>query len=119
MDPFEGAAFSHLSTNFKCTIVGPQCLLSSLDEGLPVPDMPYPMYTAAMRDCIVTSTGFEKENKTKIQKLVEQMGGIYANAFHDGVTHLVADVRNIEAFKFMESILILFSKFTEGQIEKI
>ena len=41
------------------------------------------MYTLAMQGCVVTSTGFEKEAKTAIQRRVEMMGGIYANAFTD------------------------------------
>ena len=48
-----------------------------------LPPLPYPMYTLAMQGCVVTSTGFEKEAKTAIQKRVEMMGGIYANAFTD------------------------------------
>ncbi len=35
---------------------------------------------------------FTKEKKTDIKQKVEQMGGIYSTAFHDGVTHLVAEV---------------------------
>ena len=57
-----------------------------------LPPLPYPMYTLAMHNCVVTSTGFEKEAKSAIQKKVEMMGGIYANAFTDQVTHLVANV---------------------------
>jgi hypothetical protein len=34
---------------------------------------------------------FTKEKKTDIKQKVEQMGGIYSTAFHDGVTHLVAE----------------------------
>lgn len=43
-------------------------------------------------DLIVTSTGFSREKKDQIKKEVEFMAGIYSNAFHDGVTHLVAAV---------------------------
>ena len=53
-----------------------------------LPPLPYPMYTLAMQGCVVTSTGFEKEAKTAIQKRVEMMGGIYANAFTDQVTRV-------------------------------
>ena len=54
-----------------------------------MPDLPYPMYTASFRNLIVTSTGFSKDQKNELQQKVERMGGIYSNAFHDGVTHLV------------------------------
>ena len=91
MDPFEGEAFSYLS-RFKCTVIGPRCLSSCLDLNAEVPNLPYPVYTAAMSKCVVTSTGFDRERKAKIQQRVERMGGIYANNFHDGVTHLVCEV---------------------------
>lgn len=45
-----------------------------------------------MRNLIVTSTGFNKDRKAELQLTVERMGGIYSNAFHDGVTHLVASM---------------------------
>ena len=67
------------------------CLLACLQKSEPVPDLPYPMYTASMTKLIVTSTGFSKDKKEEIQMKVERMGGIYSNAFHDGVTHLVCN----------------------------
>ena len=76
-------------------MVGPRCLLTCLNKGEPVPELPYPMFTAAMKDCVVTSTGFGKEKKKEVQLKVERMGGIYSNAFHDAVTHLVAEVSTI------------------------
>ncbi len=88
MDPFDGSAFEHIK-RFKCTVVGPRCLLTCLNKNQPVPDLPYPMFTASMTSMIVTSTGFAKERKVDLQSKVEQMGGIYSNSFHDGVTHLV------------------------------
>ena len=42
----------------------------------------------------VTTTGIDKEDKTEIQKKIERMAGIYSNSFHEGVTHLVAEVGN-------------------------
>ena len=92
IDPFDGPSFLHLS-KFKCPIVGPRCLLTCLNKNEPVPELPYPMYTAAMKGLIVTSTGFQgKDEKKEIQSKIERMGGIYSNAFHDGVTHLIARV---------------------------
>ena len=98
VDPFTGDAFAHLA-KFKCTIVGPRCLLTCLNKGEPVPELPYPMYTAAMKNLVVTSTGFGKDEKKDLQTKVERMGGIYSNAFHDAVTHLVADVSSIYEVK--------------------
>ncbi|XP_071748981.1 DNA topoisomerase 2-binding protein 1-A [Lepeophtheirus salmonis] len=91
MDPFDGEAFESIK-NSKATIVGPRCLLACLQKKEPVPELPYPMFTAAMKGLIVTSTGFEKEKKAEIQKLIESMSGVYSNTFHDGVTHLIAAV---------------------------
>ena len=59
VDPFEGVGFEHLA-RYKCTIVGPRCLVTCLQKGMPVPNLPYPMYTASFRDLIITSTGFDK-----------------------------------------------------------
>jgi len=92
MDPFSGPAFHHVtsSSKFKCTIVGPRCLLACLAANTPVPELPYPMYTAAMKGVIITISGLDKGEKEKYKQLVERMAGIYSNNFHDGVTHLVA-----------------------------
>ncbi len=53
MDPFDGAAFDFVC-RFKCTVVGPRCLLTCLLKGARVPALPYPMFTAAMRDLVIT-----------------------------------------------------------------
>ncbi len=116
LDPFEGEAFSFLS-RFKCTVVGPRCLLSCLSDSVPVPELPYPMYTATLRGCVVTSTGFERERKARLQLQVERMGGIYANAFHDGVTHLVAEV--VKSPKYDVAIRKEVPIFTEEWLEKL
>jgi hypothetical protein len=34
-----------------------------------------------------------KEKKADVKLKVERMAGIYSNAFHEGVTHLIAEVR--------------------------
>ena len=49
-------------------------------------------FTFNFRNLIVTSTGFTKEQKTELQVKVERMGGIYSNAFHDGVTHIICSL---------------------------
>ena len=96
IDPFEGEGFLHLS-KFKCTVIGPRCLLTCLIKNQPVPNLPYPMYTVAMEGMVVTSTGFQgKDDKKELQNKVEKMGGLYSNNFHDGVTHLVAKVFNFD-----------------------
>ncbi|XP_043233811.1 DNA topoisomerase 2-binding protein 1-A-like isoform X2 [Amphibalanus amphitrite] len=93
-DPFEGLGFDHLSSGkFKCVrVLGPPCLLACLSRSEPVPEHPYPLYTAAMRGMVVTSTGFQKTEKNRLQRLVRQMSGVYSSDFHEGITHLVAGV---------------------------
>ncbi|XP_076054847.1 mutagen-sensitive 101 isoform X2 [Oratosquilla oratoria] len=91
-DPFEGEAFTYLSSKkFKSVILGPRCLLTCLHRKESVPDLPFPLHNTAMKGLIITSTGFQKEQKEEIQQKVERMAGIYSNVFHEGVTHLVAD----------------------------
>ena len=46
-------------------MVGPRCLLSCLRTNTPVPEMPYPLYTAAMRGLNVSFTGLDAEQKKK------------------------------------------------------
>jgi len=101
MDPFSGPGFNHVtsSSKFKCTVVGPRCLLACLASNTPVPELPYPMFTAAMKGMIITVSGIEKAEKEKIKSMVEKMAGIYSNAFHDGVTHLVAAKANSQKYE--------------------
>lgn len=88
MDPFSGPAFDHI-TKFKCTVVGPRCLLSCMAQNTPIPELNYPMYTAAMMGLVVTCSGLDKQQKEHMRLLIERMAGAYSSAFHDGVTHLV------------------------------
>eukprot|EP00092_Neocalanus_flemingeri_P108788 GFUD01139726.1.p1 GENE.GFUD01139726.1~~GFUD01139726.1.p1 ORF type:complete len:533 (-),score=170.64 GFUD01139726.1:22-1620(-) len=90
MDPFSGLGFNHVTSDLKCTLVGPRCLLACLASNTPVPELPYPVYTAAMKGMIITTSGLERNEKDKIKLMVEQMAGTYSDTFHDGVTHLVA-----------------------------
>ena len=63
--------------------------MTCLHEKCPVPELPSPIHNMAMRNLVVTSTGFEKEEKAEIQKKIGQMSGVYSNDFHEGITHLV------------------------------
>ena len=67
-------------------------------------------FTFNFRNLIVTSTGFTKEQKTELQVKVERMGGIYSNAFHDGVTHIICSlvrfvIRSIFHMKVINKVL--------------
>lgn len=89
LDPFSGPGYDHLS-KFSCSIIGPSVLLASLASNTPVPELPYPVFTTAMRGMIITTSGMEQAEKKKLKKMIERMAGIHSNAFHDGVTHLVS-----------------------------
>ncbi|CAB4058513.1 TOPBP1 [Lepeophtheirus salmonis] len=119
MDPFDGEAFESIK-NSKATIVGPRCLLACLQKKEPVPELPYPMFTAAMKGLIVTSTGFEKEKKAEIQKLIESMSGVYSNTFHDGVTHLIAAVVHSPKYSVAveKEIPIMTEEWVHGQFSR-
>ena len=68
------------------------------------------IFTFNFRNLIVTSTGFTKEQKTELQVKVERMGGIYSNAFHDGVTHIICSlvrfvIRSIFHMKVINKVI--------------
>ena len=39
------------------------CLLACLTQNIPVPELNYPLYTAAMRGLVVTCSGLDKSQK--------------------------------------------------------
>ncbi|XP_045617941.1 DNA topoisomerase 2-binding protein 1 isoform X2 [Procambarus clarkii] len=90
-DPFEGKAFEYLISGFKCVVLGPRCILSSIHRKEPIPELPSPIHNTAMKGLVITTTGFEKDVKADLQWLIERMAGIYSNNFHESVTHLVAN----------------------------
>ncbi|XP_069938324.1 DNA topoisomerase 2-binding protein 1 isoform X2 [Cherax quadricarinatus] len=90
-DPFEGKAFNHLTSGFKCMVLGPRCILSSIHRKEPIPQLPSPIHNTAMKGLVITTSGFRKEAKAELQCLVERMAGIYLNIFHTNVTHVVAN----------------------------
>ena len=71
---FSGDIFEYLR-GFKCTIIGPQCLLVSIQKGEPLPDVPSPVFTVAMKGLTVTSTGFNIQEKKNLSDRVQFMGG--------------------------------------------
>lgn len=71
-------------------VLGPQCILSCLHRKESIPELPSPIHNTAMKGLILTSTGYEKAERPKIQQLIERMAGIYSSNFHQSVTHVVA-----------------------------
>ena len=73
------------------TVLGPHCLVTCLQANWPVPDTRHPVYTGALRGCVVTSSGVrDPRERQRLQGRVEAMWGGWSDSLHDGVTHLVA-----------------------------
>ncbi|CAL4073586.1 unnamed protein product, partial [Meganyctiphanes norvegica] len=102
IEPFEGEAFEYLNLTigFKCVrVLGPRCLLTCLHRKEPIPELPSPIHNTAMKGLVITTTGFDKQEKAELQSKVERMAGIYSNNFHEGVTHLV--VKSVGSKKYI------------------
>ncbi|XP_011498023.1 PREDICTED: DNA topoisomerase 2-binding protein 1-A [Ceratosolen solmsi marchali] len=91
MEEFKGEVFETLQ-NFKCTIIGPQCLLSCFLTGESIPEGSTPVLNTAMRGFIVTASGFSGAIKNEIQKKIEYMGGVFTKQLRASVTHLVTNI---------------------------
>lgn len=100
---FIGSLFDFLK-RFKCTVIGPQCLLVSVHKGEPLPEVPTPVFTVAMKGLVVTTTGCSPQEKKEIQEKVQYMGGIYSSAFLGNVTHLV--VKSVADFSLKFKVAI-------------
>ena len=50
-------------SRFKCTVVGPRCLISCLQTNTPVPHLPYPMFTIAMKVLALCGNGLWGKNE--------------------------------------------------------
>ncbi|CAG0890754.1 unnamed protein product [Darwinula stevensoni] len=75
------------------SVFGPFCVISCLKIEEPLPDMPYPMYSATMKNLIICTTAFSREANEDIRQKVEEMSGIYAKQLHEVP---VASVSSIE-----------------------
>ncbi|KAK4018542.1 hypothetical protein OUZ56_000592 [Daphnia magna] len=103
LSEFVGPLFEFLR-HFRCTIIGPQCLLVSVNKGEPLPDVPTPVFTVAMKGIIVTTTGCSPQEKKDIQEKVQFMGGLYSSAFSVNVTHLI--VKSVADFSLKFKVAI-------------
>ena len=88
LSEFVGPSFDFLR-QCKCTVIGPQCLLVSVHKGEPLPEVPTPVFTVAMKGLVITTTGCTAQEKKEIQEKIQFMGGIYSSAFLGTVTHLI------------------------------
>ena len=72
------------------SLIGPICLMTCLYGNCSLPDTKYPVFSGALRGCVVTSSGVKDiEERQRLRCLVQMMWGSWSNDLHDGVTHLV------------------------------
>lgn len=89
LDDFESLSYGHLKPS-KALILGPQCIISCYMNNRPVPLGKSPVFTTAMQDLVISTSGMSVESKRKIEQLVLWMGGFYVNDLLTSVTHLVS-----------------------------
>lgn len=116
MEKFEGDIFHKLKT-FKCSIVGPKCLLICFLNGEPIPEGKSPVYTTAMRGLCICASGLSPEEKEHIEKLVEYMGGIFTKQLRSCVTHLIT--ASVMSAKYETAIDMKIPIVTKEWVEAI
>ncbi|XP_064623167.1 DNA topoisomerase 2-binding protein 1-A-like isoform X2 [Lineus longissimus] len=88
-DPFEGAAFDHLS-DLHNRIYGPPCILECLQKAEALPKASHPIYSVTMKGLRICCTGVDTPRKNNIEKCVKYMAGQFDSVFTEAVSHLVA-----------------------------
>ncbi|OWF40591.1 DNA topoisomerase 2-binding protein 1-like [Mizuhopecten yessoensis] len=88
-DPFEGQAFDHIKS-LCCRILGPQCILESLEYKLEIPRKARPVYNLAMRNVVACCTNLDKQTRDEVHEKIELMSGSVGKDFTEAVTHLIA-----------------------------
>ncbi|XP_060078060.1 DNA topoisomerase 2-binding protein 1-like isoform X2 [Ylistrum balloti] len=88
-DPFEGQAFDHIKS-LCCRILGPRCILESLEYKLEIPRKARPVYNLAMRNVVACCTNLDKQTRDEVHEKIELMSGSVGKDFTEAVTHLIA-----------------------------
>lgn len=91
LDDFESLSYGHLRTS-KALILGPRCIISCYMNNRPIPLGKSPVFTAAMQDLVISTSGMTVDNKRQIEQLVLWMGGYYVDDLSTSVTHLVSSI---------------------------
>ncbi|GLH09974.1 Uncharacterized protein GBIM_14988 [Gryllus bimaculatus] len=90
-EEFTGSSFGYLRS-FDCiSLIGPRCVLDCLAADILIPKSKFPLFTLAMRDLVITTTGFSEPEKTLLAEKIQYMGGIYCPEYRQSVTHVVAN----------------------------
>uniref|UniRef100_A0A182VZQ1 BRCT domain-containing protein n=1 Tax=Anopheles minimus TaxID=112268 RepID=A0A182VZQ1_9DIPT len=101
-EKFTGAAFEH-ARNSPSTVIGPRCLISCFTDNETIPLGVHPVYTTAMRNLTVCSSGLKAKEKSVVSQLVCHMGGYYLDVLNASCTHLVSStVKSVKYEKAAE-----------------
>ncbi|KAL5719563.1 hypothetical protein ACHQM5_012319 [Ranunculus cassubicifolius] len=96
--------FEHLKTK-GCKLLGPECVLSCAKENRSLPTQKGFTCCLAMDGVKVLASGFDKEEKVKIEELVTAMGGAVLNKASMEVSFVV--VKNVLAAKYRWALTVL------------
>lgn len=91
LDDFESVCYEHLKPS-KALILGPRCIISCYMNNRSVPLGKSPVFTSAMQDLVISTSGMSIDNKRQIEQLVLWMGGFYVDDLSTSVSHLVASI---------------------------
>ncbi|XP_050068069.1 DNA topoisomerase 2-binding protein 1-A [Anopheles maculipalpis] len=101
-EKFSGSAFEHARKS-PSTVIGPRCLISCFMDNETIPLGVHPVYTTAMRNLTVCSSGLKAKEKSLISQLVCHMGGYYLDVLNASCTHLVSStVKSVKYEKAAE-----------------
>lgn len=101
-EKFTGTAFEHARKS-PSTVIGPRCLISCFMDNETIPLGVHPVYTTAMRNLTVCSSGLKAKEKTLVSQLVCHMGGYYLDVLNASCTHLVSStVKSVKYEKAAE-----------------
>uniref|UniRef100_A0A182MVT2 BRCT domain-containing protein n=1 Tax=Anopheles culicifacies TaxID=139723 RepID=A0A182MVT2_9DIPT len=101
-EKFTGTAFEHARKS-PSTVIGPRCLISCFMDNETIPLGVHPVYTTAMRNLTVCSSGLKAKEKSVVSQLVCHMGGYYLDVLNASCTHLVSStVKSVKYEKAAE-----------------
>ncbi|KAF9609763.1 hypothetical protein IFM89_018211 [Coptis chinensis] len=88
-----------------CNLLGPQCVLSCAKEKRNLPERKGYTCCLAMDGVKLLASGFDKQEKVKIEKLVNAMGGIVQTRASMDVSFVIA--KNVLAAKYKWALMVL------------
>ncbi|XP_052901138.1 DNA topoisomerase 2-binding protein 1-A [Anopheles moucheti] len=101
-EKFTGTAFEHARKS-PSTVIGPRCLISCFMDNETIPLGVHPVYTTAMRNLTVCSSGLKAKDKSLVSQLLYHMGGYYLDVLNASCTHLVSStVKSVKYEKAAE-----------------